>query len=319
MKPRPALLVASPGGHAEELYALAHRFLATDTPRIWVTAKTPHTSSLLADEEVLWASPVGARQGGRALRSLPEAHRAIRRVRPGLLVSTGAALAVPFLVAARLQRVPVDYVESATRFAGPSLTGRIVESLPGVRLHHQGFSAPRRRWKVIDSVFDTYSPREVPPRPIRRVVVMVGTERFPLDRALTDVARALPPDADVTWQTGHTTGHDLPGRSAAWFDGSELAAAVHAADLVVTHAGVGSVLAALRCGHHPLVFARRSSLGEHVDDHQVELARELHRRGLVTSVQPGDDLTSLIERSRAIRTTAYAAASGRTRGRDCAE
>ena len=47
------------------------------------------------------------------------------------------------------------------------------------------------------------------------------------------------------------------------------------ADKVVTHAGVGSILCADREGHVPLVVPRRHDLGEHVDDHQLELARAL--------------------------------------------
>lgn len=53
------------------------------------------------------------------------------------------------------------------------------------------------------------------------------------------------------------------------------------ADVVVTHAGVGSALAAMRAGRRAIYVPRRRRHGEHVDDHQVEMARELNRRGLV--------------------------------------
>jgi UDP-N-acetylglucosamine transferase subunit ALG13 len=43
----------------------------------------------------------------------------------------------------------------------------------------------------------------------------------------------------------------------------------------VTHAGVGSILLARREGHTPLVVPRLKRLGEHVDDHQVELTEAL--------------------------------------------
>jgi UDP-N-acetylglucosamine transferase subunit ALG13 len=56
------------------------------------------------------------------------------------------------------------------------------------------------------------------------------------------------------------------------------------ADTVITHAGVGSIICASREGHVPLVVPRRHELGEHVDDHQVELTRALAQRGSVIAV-----------------------------------
>jgi UDP-N-acetylglucosamine transferase subunit ALG13 len=43
-------------------------------------------------------------------------------------------------------------------------------------------------------------------------------------------------------------------------------------------------------GKRPIVMARRHDLGEHVDDHQVELARRMEASGMVTCVDDEDDL-----------------------------
>jgi UDP-N-acetylglucosamine transferase subunit ALG13 len=56
------------------------------------------------------------------------------------------------------------------------------------------------------------------------------------------------------------------------------------ADVVITHAGVGSILLSLHHGHVPVVIPRWHRLGEHVDDHQVELTKQLESRGLVVPV-----------------------------------
>ncbi|MBA3867343.1 MAG: hypothetical protein H0X42_13545 [Solirubrobacterales bacterium] len=56
------------------------------------------------------------------------------------------------------------------------------------------------------------------------------------------------------------------------------------ADVVITHAGVGSILCARSEGHVPLVVPRRHDLGEHVDEHQAELTRALAARGGVVAV-----------------------------------
>jgi UDP-N-acetylglucosamine transferase subunit ALG13 len=60
---------------------------------------------------------------------------------------------------------------------------------------------------------------------------------------------------------------------------------VQTARSVVTHAGVGSILVAMRHGKRPVVVPRLARYGEHVDDHQLELARRLADIGAVTLVE----------------------------------
>lgn len=297
------MLVASPGGHVDELFDFVPRLPSVGEDRVWVTAATPQTTRLLAGETTEWVPAVASRQGGRAVITLPRAVALVRRHRPSLVVSTGAAMAVPYLVAARLHGVATHYIESATRLEGPSLTGRLMSRLPGTVLHHQGFRVPVPGWLNVGSVFDAYAAGPTSGTgQIRRVVLILGTERYPFHRALQQVAAALPADVEVLRQTGHTPVTDADGPCRPWVPGDELAGAVAQSDLVITHAGVGSVLSALRAGHHPVVLPRFSSLGEHVDNHQLELARMLADRGLASIATPDDDLASIMmEASR--RTT----------------
>jgi UDP-N-acetylglucosamine transferase subunit ALG13 len=65
-------------------------------------------------------------------------------------------------------------------------------------------------------------------------------------------------------------------------------------DVVVSHAGVGSIICALRAGHVPIVFPRLKRFDETVDDHQAELAEALERRGNVIVVWNADELVEAI-------------------------
>lgn len=47
------------------------------------------------------------------------------------------------------------------------------------------------------------------------------------------------------------------------------------ADLIVAHAGMGSILSALALGKPIIIMPRRASLGEHRNEHQVATARRL--------------------------------------------
>ena len=94
--------------------------------RVWVTMDRTDTRSLLREEDVHFAHPQLPRSGRNLFRNFADAWRLLSRVRPRALVTTGAALAVPYVFAARARGVRIVYVESATRIDTPSLTGRLL-------------------------------------------------------------------------------------------------------------------------------------------------------------------------------------------------
>jgi UDP-N-acetylglucosamine transferase subunit ALG13 len=203
------------------------------------------------------------------------------------VVSTGSGIALPFFVAAEARGIRGDYIESAARPAGPSLTGRLLGDLPRIHLTNQYESWAHGRWQFGGSVFDDYSVVETVERPIRKVVVTVGTMRtYGFRRLLRRLSAVLPPalspGAEVLWQTGCTDLRDLrlPGRAVPAVPHGELKTAIGEADLVIAHAGVGSALTVLDTGKRPLLVPRRASHSEHVDDHQALIARDLDSRGL---------------------------------------
>jgi UDP-N-acetylglucosamine transferase subunit ALG13 len=70
----------------------------------------------------------------------------------------------------------------------------------------------------------------------------------------------------------------------------ELFQALVEADVVVGHAGTGTVITALSAGKLPVLSPRLVALAEHVDGHQEDLARSLAQRGLAV-VRPADEIT----------------------------
>lgn len=291
------VLVASAGGHIDEAFEVAGRF-AERHERFWIAARTPQTEALLAEERVEWVPDVRSRQALRAVKALPNAFRIMHRNRPRMLVSTGSALTVPYMLAARATGVAVNYVESATRLAGPSVTGRIAERIPGIRLFCQGKDWDRRKWKFFGSIFDRYQAQPAVPQPIESALVTVGSEQFAFARALKAARDALD-GVETSWQTGNTPvdGLGLAGEVRPWWPGDELAQRASEAGVVLTHAGVGSILMVLRTGACPVVIPRVHELGEHIDDHQTQLSDTLAQRGLVVVARPGADLANCIQKA----------------------
>ncbi len=281
------LLTSSTGGHLRELLAIAE-MVEGCSGAIWAVPESAQSLSLLRDKR--WIPvPYNASRNWKS---------AVRRVRPSLqllaehgitrLISTGASVSMPFLVAATLQRVERHYIESAARLTGPSLTGRLAERLPGTRVYTQFPQWQNRRWHYAGNIFDTFEAADPSPvatsRPLR-VAVTLGTEPFPFDRAVRALQRVLPADAEVFWQVGATDAADLKNAHDLVPE-SVLLEAMREADVVVAHAGVGSALAALSVGRCPVLLPRLGRFLEAVDDHQAQIADFLQERGQAIHVSP---------------------------------
>lgn len=118
------LLVASNGGHLLQMLQLAD--LWPRERRHWVTFEKSDAVSLLAAEKITWAHHPTNRNVTNLLRNFWLAMKIVRRKEVQAIVTTGAGVAVPFVIVGRLLRVNVVYIESMARITSPSLTGRLV-------------------------------------------------------------------------------------------------------------------------------------------------------------------------------------------------
>lgn len=118
------LLVCSTGGHLLQLVTLKEAWAGGR--RAWVTFDKSDARSLLAQEDVVFAHGPTNRNIPNLLRNLVLAWRAVRRLRPRVVVTTGAGVAVPFAWIARLRGARVVYVESFTRIDEVSLSCRLI-------------------------------------------------------------------------------------------------------------------------------------------------------------------------------------------------
>jgi UDP-N-acetylglucosamine--N-acetylmuramyl-(pentapeptide) pyrophosphoryl-undecaprenol N-acetylglucosamine transferase len=277
------LLVASTGGHLAELHDLTPRLGVGE--RRWVTFDSPQSRSLLDGEDVVFVPPATSRDLVGAVKDLIAAERMFRSERYERVISTGASVALAFFLPATRAGVPCSYIESATRTEGPSLTGRLAARVPRTRLYTQYPAWADDTWQYGGSIFDAFEAEPIAePRPVSKVVVTLGThERYTFPRLLNHLVTLLPPEWDVLWQVGSTIVDRMPPGARKQVPITEMRQALAEADVVVSHAGVGSALAAMQAGKRALYVPRRKAFGEHVDDHQVAMARELEGRKLVVA------------------------------------
>jgi UDP-N-acetylglucosamine transferase subunit ALG13 len=125
------------------------------------------------------------------------------------------------------------------------------------------------------------------------ILVTVGTHGQPFHRLLDGLAPLAAMDALVV-QHGNGPAPREASRAVPFLSAREIVDLVEQASAIVTHAGVGSFLVAWRAGHVPVMVPRLRSLGEHVDDHQVELTRALARQRQAIAVWDIADLAAAV-------------------------
>lgn len=122
--------------------------------------------------------------------------------------------------------------------------------------------------------------------------VSVGNATQPFPRlldAVAHIAAQLP--QPVIIQYGAATGFHAPFcQCTDYFGMQDFEGHIAAAELLILHAGAGSVIHAVRDGKVPVVVARCAALGEHVDNHQQEFSRELMQLGKVVVCQDTGNL-----------------------------
>jgi UDP-N-acetylglucosamine:LPS N-acetylglucosamine transferase len=125
--PPTVLLVGSGGGHLSQLIALRPWWESWE--RSWVTFRASDACSQLEGEIVDFAHHPTTRNVGNLLRNFVVAARVLHHRRPDLVVSTGAAVAIPFFILGRLAGVKLVYIEVYDRVSSRTVTGRICRPL----------------------------------------------------------------------------------------------------------------------------------------------------------------------------------------------
>jgi UDP-N-acetylglucosamine:LPS N-acetylglucosamine transferase len=117
------LLVCSTGGHFRTLQQL--RLFWKNHEHCWATFRTPPTEAVLKQEKVYWAWSPTNRNLPNLIRNFGLAWQVLRKERPDLVLSSGAGVAVPFLIMGKVLGSKTAFVESITRVRQLSLSARL--------------------------------------------------------------------------------------------------------------------------------------------------------------------------------------------------
>lgn len=116
-------LVGSSGGHLDHLYLLKPFWENKD--RFWATFDKEDTRTMLVGEKVYPVYFPSNRSIKALIINTVRAVKILRKERPDLIISAGAAPAVPFFYIGRLMGIKTIYIEVYDRINKASLSGKL--------------------------------------------------------------------------------------------------------------------------------------------------------------------------------------------------
>ena len=137
------------------------------------------------------------------------------------------------------------------------------------------------------------------------IFVTVGSQKFPFDRLIRKVDQMVREgmiEDEVFVQTG--TSQYIPACPHQAFCGREhFAKLMETCDILITHGGAGTMVDAVKLGKKAVAVPRLARYGEHVDDHQMELAARFHGLNLLCACP---DVEQLPEALLSVRDRSFA-------------
>lgn len=132
------------------------------------------------------------------------------------------------------------------------------------------------------------------------IFVAVGTQKFQFNRLLKtidDLVEKGQLKGEVFAQVGHS---DYVPRNYGFQDflsKDDFQSCISRCDLLITHSGVATIISGLKLNKRVVVVPRLAKFGEHVDDHQLQIAKSFSEKNLVLMCGKNDNLAEIAERA----------------------
>ena len=140
------------------------------------------------------------------------------------------------------------------------------------------------------------------------IFVAVGTQKFPFNRLLKAVDDLITQghlEEEVFAQVGHSDYVPQHYGYKAFLTKDEFASYIGCCDLLITHSGVATIITGLKLNKPVVVVPRRASHGEHVDDHQLQIAESFSDKNLLLMCKDTADLAETVNCARTHRFAKY--------------
>lgn len=142
------------------------------------------------------------------------------------------------------------------------------------------------------------------------IFVTVGTQKFQLNRLL-EILDCEEIEEEIFAQIGCSTYKPKHFKSQKFLTQKDFLKYMENASIVITHAGVGSILTAMDFDKPILVFPRLKKYGEHVDDHQLQIAQTFMEKKYIMIYSEDKPLIEQIEAVKNMKRNYYKSSNKR--------
>ena len=136
------------------------------------------------------------------------------------------------------------------------------------------------------------------------ILVLCGTQKQSFTRMIKEVEK-LANDHEVIVQAGHSEYHSDKMEIFDFISREMLKVLYERAAYIMTHGGAGSIFQGIKAGKKTIVFPRLAKYGEHVDDHQLQLAGKLEKLGYLLVFNEGDEMMDVFDKAKAFVAIPY--------------
>lgn len=129
------------------------------------------------------------------------------------------------------------------------------------------------------------------------IFVTLGSQKFQFDRLLAELDRLIETGIitqPVFAQTGYSTYTPKHFTAQAFLDREGFREKMDQAALVITHAGTGAIIGAVKKGKKVIAVPRLSKYGEHVDDHQTQIVAQFNEMNLILGLEDTKQLEAAL-------------------------
>lgn len=126
------------------------------------------------------------------------------------------------------------------------------------------------------------------------ILVTLGTQKEQFTRLLDYIENSNIKD-EIIVQAGYTKYNSKKMKIFDFIPYDKMNEYIEKADLVITHAGTGSILMPLKKGKKVIACSRLSKNDEHVDDHQLQIVEVFKEEGYILELNDANNLDELIK------------------------
>lgn len=116
-------IVGSSGGHLTHMWMLKDIWKKHN--RVWVTFDKVDANSLLKEEKKYWCHYPTNRNIPNLIKNTFLAFKVLKEENPDVIISSGAAVAIPFFLLGKIMGKKLVYIEVYDRIDKPTISGKI--------------------------------------------------------------------------------------------------------------------------------------------------------------------------------------------------